>query len=458
MPGAHHTSVCVAMPVKDGAGYLADAIESVLEQADAEFTLHVIDNGSEDESVHVARRYTRDKRVRVDVNEQDIHYYGSLNRVLAQTTAEYFVPFAADDLMYPGNLARKLEAIRETGATFVHSSAEIIDEAGVRHGTGPDHRATPTVLDAPGFFGHLVPCNTVKCQSAVVRTSALREVGGFDGRSFYAGDWLTWLRLSLRARVTTLAQPLVANRLFSGSGTNSSKRLGLNARDLPATIDHIFRDPAMPGEFAALRNHLLAAVHLQTSGELHEVGNRRAKDGWAAYIAMGRALAHAPGDTLALQRYRLLLNEAGLVAPVVPLETVAEPPRDEHEARALLRTVEELGVLLGRVVVGVDPGEIECAFELLEPVFGETEADVALVPVSDPLELIVPGRLALARWGSELVGQVEQRGVPVYPYAIPDPFDTPPDTARWQALDAVACLPSIRRTRSRGLGPSRTLT
>ena len=41
-------------------------------------------------------------------NPVDVFYYGSLNRILARTQAEYFVPFAADDVMYPGNLARKV--------------------------------------------------------------------------------------------------------------------------------------------------------------------------------------------------------------------------------------------------------------------------------------------------------------------------------------------------------------
>jgi glycosyltransferase involved in cell wall biosynthesis len=434
-------SVCVAIPVKNGSAYLAEAIESVLAQTGVDLSVRVLDNGSDDDSLEIALGYTSDPRLTADRNPADIHYYGSLNRVLAESGADYFVPFAADDVMCPDNLRRKVQALEETGAAFANSSATQIDDAGTATGVGPDHVATPSLLAAPEFFRLLVPRNCVSCQSVVARSSTLREIGGFDGRSIYAADWLTWLRLSLRGPVVTFAEPLIANRIHAQAATTTYGATGLDARDVPSTLDHVFLDEALPAEWREWRDPMVAVAHVDAAVALSRVGLTRVAHGWAGYLAMGRALARQPRDPRMLANYDALLNAAGLVPPAAPYDAVAPAPADAGEAAAMAATADELAPLLGRLIIGVEPDELDAVMALLEPCFATTELDVVVVPTVDALELIVPGRLVIARWGSELVGQAEDAGVPVYPYDIPGPFEGPPDASRWQTVDVARCLP-----------------
>lgn len=432
--------MCVAMPVKNGAAYLAEAIESVLAQEGAEFTLHIVDNRSDDDSVEIARRYLTDRRVRVDVNEQDFQAYGSLNRILAETPAEYYVPFAADDVMHAGNLARKLEALTSTGAGLAHSSAEMMDDAGVPTGLWPDHRETPLLTEAPGFFARLAPFNAVSCQAVVVRTAAMRAIGGFDARSHFAADWLSWMRLSLRWPVATLPDALISNRYHHASGTTVFSASGIHARDVPATLDRVFSDPAMPAAWMDRRDGLVAASAAYVAQGLHESGIRRLTQGWAGYMVMGRALARVPADQAMREAYLNLVTASDLAAPAFALEAVAQLPGDPEDVAALAAGVRELDGLIGRVLIAVTPDDAQRAFAQLEPAFGETETDVALVSTTDPLSLLEPGRIAVARWGSDFVAAAEGRGVPVYPYAVPNRFDDPPDQMLWQTVDRDACL------------------
>ena len=53
-PAGRAPSVCVAIPVKNGSAYLAEAIESVLAQTGVDLSVRVLDNGSDDDSL--ARR------------------------------------------------------------------------------------------------------------------------------------------------------------------------------------------------------------------------------------------------------------------------------------------------------------------------------------------------------------------------------------------------------------------
>ena len=434
-------SVRVAIPVRNGADYLAEAIESVLAQEHVELSVHVVDNLSEDDSVEVARRYESDGRLRVSVNERDVQYYGSLNRALSEADTDYFVPFAHDDLMRPGNLERKVEALEQSGAGFAHSTAEKIDGEGRVDGLAFDHSEDPPLVEAPEFFRRIAPFNSVCCQAVVARTSALRAIGGFDARSLFAGDWLTWMRLSLRWAVATLPEPLVANRVHATAGTGASMASGYNGRDVPATLDRVFLDDQMPPAWAALRDPLVAEALHDVAMHLHRTGIQHIAQGWAGYMAMGRRLARVPHAPLAYESYCQMVAASGLAAPTRPFEAVAVAPESADDAWALGAAVDELGLLLRQLIVAVHPDSVESAIELLDPVFGQTELDVALTPVTDPLLLVTHGRLVLAHWGSGLVELAEGVGVPVYPYALPDPFAEPPDPERWQTVNAAAALP-----------------
>ena len=274
-------SVCVAIPVKNGRDYLGEAIESVLAQTGVDLTVRVLDNRSEDDSLEIARAYASDPRLTADRNAEDVFYYGSLNRVLDETEADYFVPFAADDVMLPGNLERKVALLVATGAAFASSPVREIDRLGSAVGIWPpvDAGEIPTLTPAPDYFLRLIPQNTVAAQAVVARTSALRAVGGFDGRSYYAGDWLTWLRLSLRWPVATEHEPLVAYRRHAEAGNLASNAKGLNGRDVPATLDRVFLDEAMPDGWMGARGRLVAATHAAVAATLRDSGICRVSQG-----------------------------------------------------------------------------------------------------------------------------------------------------------------------------------
>ena len=447
-------AVCVAIPVKNGTNYLDLAIESVLAQEGVDLEVRVRDNGSDDDSVALARAWAhRDRRVSVAVNEEDVGYYGSLNRILADTEADWFVPFAHDDVMQPGNLAKKLAALERADARFAHSSALNIDASGAVIGIAPNQTGVPEVMDAPSFFGHITPTNMVACQSVLVRTAALRAIGGFDFRGYYAADWLTWLRLSLRERAVTLAEPLIATRVHAASGTTSQNAEGINGRDMPAVLEAVFRDDAMPPDFLALCDPMMATNLATVARMLQEDGVRRVAQGWAAYMTLGRALERTPGDGPLQTTYRTFVDQSGLVPPHFPWDAVALAPADEDDAADLAAAIDRLGPLLGTLGIAAPPDRADEALRLLEPHFGDTDLDVAIVPTADPAEMLVPGRVVLARWGSDLVARAEEAKLPVHPYALPSLFAVPPDRERWQTLDPDAALPATPETgpvRSRG--------
>ena len=150
----------------------------------------------------------------------------------------------------------------------------------------PDDAATPAVVAAPSSSpGSRRATRSRASRSSRASTRCARS-SGFDGRSFYAGDWLTWKRLALRWPVATIAEPLIANRVHAQAGTQASNASGLNGRDIPITLDRVFLDEAMPAPWQAWRDPMVAVAHADVAADLSSAGLRRVSDGWAAY--MGR--------------------------------------------------------------------------------------------------------------------------------------------------------------------------
>lgn len=102
--------VSVIIPVFNAGSYLAEAIESILNQTLADFELFIIDDCSSDDSVAVARRYEiQDERVTVLVNERNRGRAHSDNRGHALARGRYIAKMDADDVALPHRLQTQFD-------------------------------------------------------------------------------------------------------------------------------------------------------------------------------------------------------------------------------------------------------------------------------------------------------------------------------------------------------------
>lgn len=101
--------VSVVTPVYNGANFLAECIESVLNQTFRDFEYIVVNNCSTDSSLDIAMEYARqDGRIRVHNNERYLEVIENHNHAfrMISPVAKYCKIVSADDFIFPDCLAR----------------------------------------------------------------------------------------------------------------------------------------------------------------------------------------------------------------------------------------------------------------------------------------------------------------------------------------------------------------
>ena len=181
----------VVMPAFNSARYVGAAIESVLRQSLADWELILIDDGSTDETQEAVRPYAADPRVRV-LRQENSGVACARNRGVSVAAAPLVAFLDADDLWAVDHLESMAARMRATpDAVLAFGSWQYVDE----HGTPMPQVVTPFGADPECARKELHWRNAVLTSTVVVRTAAIRRVGGFDTAFQACEDWDLWIRL-----------------------------------------------------------------------------------------------------------------------------------------------------------------------------------------------------------------------------------------------------------------------
>src|SRR3954454_8147074 len=108
--------VSIIIPCFNAAATLGEAIASALSQGELGGEILVVDDGSTDGSLAIARGFGPGVRVVTGPNRG---VSAARNRGIAETVGEWLVFLDADDLLLPGTLAWRLTAAKAAGADIV---------------------------------------------------------------------------------------------------------------------------------------------------------------------------------------------------------------------------------------------------------------------------------------------------------------------------------------------------
>lgn len=194
-------SVSIVIPSYGQAQYLREAIESALNQTYSYTDVIVVDDGSIDGSLEIAKSFDREIRVISQVNKG---LASARNTGIMNATGDYIFFLDADDVMLDHCIATIVAVANETHADVITPSIRCF-------GKGNED----VILMSNPTFNDFKEGNRLAYCSAIKR-EALLETGGYSPKMDALGGWedlSLWYDLMSRGKkIVTIQEPLVMYR------------------------------------------------------------------------------------------------------------------------------------------------------------------------------------------------------------------------------------------------------
>jgi glycosyltransferase involved in cell wall biosynthesis len=236
-------SIAVVIPSYNHGRYLEETLGSVFRQTLRPQEVHVIDDGSTDDSVQVIERAfaaARPIRCALTVRENR-GISATRNELGAAATTEFVAFLDSDDLYAPNRLERMLAGAPQGGPYFAFSGVDFLHER--EHDTLDEWRESYHQLLGQGMsfptagFALLRSNIAMTASNFVMSRGLLDAVGGFDDRIKISQDWDFAVQALRFVEPTFIPEPLLTYRVHS---RNTSRDAHLNATgELDLVIDKL---------------------------------------------------------------------------------------------------------------------------------------------------------------------------------------------------------------------------
>lgn len=208
--------VSVLMTVYNREKYVAQAIESVIKSTYKNWELIIVDDGSKDASVKIARSYeAQDNRIKVYVNEKNLGDYHNRNKAASYAKGKYLKYVDSDDAVYPQGLEEMvfyMEQFPEAGYGLCLHIQDVYRMY--------PFQLMPTEAYRYNYMGlnsifHKAPL------SSIINRKSFEAINGFSGKQ-HLGDMEMWHKLSQRFPVVLMPGALIWSRVHDDQQMNDN--------------------------------------------------------------------------------------------------------------------------------------------------------------------------------------------------------------------------------------------
>ena len=220
--------VSVLVPAYNAELFIADTLQSVLNQTYKNIEVLVVDDGSRDATARIVEKFARrDNRIKL-YHQENKGVAAARNFAISKASGEYLAPIDSDDIWYPCKIEKQVTRLERLGpdTAVAYSWSVSIDEKGQVLDAGP-------MWDLEGeVYQALVLRNFIGNASVpMFRRSAVQMVGGYkeELRALNAQgceDWEICLRLAERFRYCVAKDYLVGYRCYAQSMSYNHEAMG----------------------------------------------------------------------------------------------------------------------------------------------------------------------------------------------------------------------------------------
>lgn len=271
--------VSVIIPTFNCESYIAETINSVLNQDYASIELIIIDDGSTDKTRHIISDY-KDKLKLITQNNSGVCV--ARNRGIKEAAGQFICLMDHDDYWFPDKISRQVaEFLSHPEIGIVYSNFTLWKSNSDGTFVSPDTFGNQLINDEiddhySGWIYHLLLLDCwVLTSTAMIRAEVFDECGVFDENLPYSEDWDLWLRAARKYPFLKLHRSTTLYRQHSGQGNrkirpidyrttlliNAKKKWGLSSPNGNCLSNWQFRKQLAKYHFEFGLHHLIANDH-----------------------------------------------------------------------------------------------------------------------------------------------------------------------------------------------------
>ena len=207
--------VTVVIPCLNMESTLAEAIESVLAQTAKPTEVLVMDDGSTDRSIDIARSFGQPVRV---LPNRDGCTGGARGGGTTEATGTFITFCDADDTIHPTKIEKQLAVLENSHPeTLVHTGAEIFFDDGSRP---PYIRKGGETATGRDCLQTIFECNPICGASVMMRRLTILKLGNYDPELRGTDDYCMSLVAATRCEFVYIDEPLYRMRRHNSNMTN----------------------------------------------------------------------------------------------------------------------------------------------------------------------------------------------------------------------------------------------
>jgi len=211
--------ISAIMPAYNAEIFLSRAIESVLGQTFKDYELIILDDGSQDNTLSIARKYERlDSRIRVVSNPKNMQIAATLNKGIRLSKAEFIARMDTDDISYPNRFELQYKVlINNPSVAIVGANMKIINISGE---TISQRKYPTTSQDMKKIMFRYSP---FAHPAVMFRKQVVLEFGGYDLSTVPCEDIDLWFKIGSRYEFSNVNKFLLKYTIHRSS--NSHRKL-----------------------------------------------------------------------------------------------------------------------------------------------------------------------------------------------------------------------------------------
>ena len=210
--------ISVIMSVYNGETYLAEAIESVVNQTFQNWELIIINDCSTDSTAEIIADFSsRDERIKVHTNEINLKLPTSLNKAISLSNGKYIARMDADDICLPDRLGKQYKFMEENSDVALSTCRFMTVKNGVYASGGAGGRCDFEALKAM-----LLVANPILHPGVFARAEVMRNFN-YDTKLTCTEDLELWTRMAREnQKIQILPECLLIYRLHDKQITSTT--------------------------------------------------------------------------------------------------------------------------------------------------------------------------------------------------------------------------------------------